>query len=210
MTTDTVSRPTPIARRTTLGATGGVLWVLSPVGWLIGDLRDLDPGTAAFAALLAFFTAANVVGPGLIAAGTSALGGPLGGGRALLTGVVLAAVGLTAVAVGNGIELTTLALAGSTSVVGYAVFYLGFLVALIGALLIGAVVIRRRRDPAARAGGWLLALAIPLGVGIGALFALLIPESDAGFAAAVAVPTGVGWLLLGRSLAATGRDPGTP
>ena len=197
MTTTVLS---PRSRRTGFGAVGGALWALSPVAWLIGDIRDADRGSASFAALLLCFALAHVVGPALVAVAATGLGAALGGGRVLAAGAVLTAVGLAAVALGNSTELVSLATTGETSVLGYVVFYLGFLTAFVGALLVGAVVIRRRRDPAARTGGWLLALAVPLGIGIGALLALLVPASEAAFSAAVAVPTGIGWALLGRAL----------
>lgn len=203
MTTTTTD---PVARRTVLGAVGGALWALSPVPWLIGDIRAIDRGTAFFAALLVCFAVTHVAGPVLIAAAATTLRAVLGGGRTLVTGAALTALGLTAASVGNAIELGTLAVTGETSVAGYVVFYLGFLTALFGALLVGVVLIRRRRDPAARTGGWVLALAVPLGIAVGALFALLVPGNEAGFSAAVAVPTGVAWVLLGRSL---GRRAGT-
>lgn len=203
----TATKPETADRRLALGSAGGALWALSPVAWLIGDVTAVDRATAFFAALLACFVVVLVVGPALIAVAATAVRAVLGGGRAPATGAALTAVGLAAVSIGGAVELASVAAVGEVSVVGYVIFYLGFLTAFVGALLIGVVVLRRRRDPAARAGGWLLTLAIPLGVGLGALFALLLPGNEAGFAAAVSVPTGTAWVLLGRALgrrAATG------
>lgn len=51
-----------------------------------------------------------------------------------------------------------------------------------------------------RVAGWVLVLALPLGIGIGMLGSVLASENDAGFWAAISVPTGAAWVLLGRSL----------
>ena len=116
---------------------------------------------------------------------------------------MIAGLGLTAVAVGNGIELASLGVGAGTSVAGYVVFYVGFLVSLVGSLLTGITVIRRRWDGTSRVAGWVLALALPIGIAVGLLAALVVPGNEAGFSAAVALPTGVAWALLGRSLART-------
>jgi hypothetical protein len=203
MTTTTTPGTTPAVRRPTLGALGGVLWALSPVPWLISDVRTLEPGTASFVAVLATHAALGVVGPALIALGCTGLPTALRGslGRTGTLGAATAAVGLSAHAVGNAIEMTSLAVASTTSVVGYVISYLGFLVGFVGSLLVGIALVRRRRDAAVRIAGWLLALALPLGILVGLLFAVALPENEAGFSAAVSLPTGVAWAILGRSLA---------
>jgi hypothetical protein len=100
---------------------------------------------------------------------------------------------------GNGTELTTITASGQESELGHTVFLIGVLVLLVGSVLLGIVLIRRRIAPAA---GWIMALALPIGVGLGVLGGLLLPHSDAGFWAAITVPTGVAWVLLGRATAA--------
>lgn len=202
MTATTVPAPT-VARRAALGAAGGALWALSPIAWAVADPRTQDPGTPSGVAVLATSWAVAVLGPLLVVAGLSALRSSLGAaaGRAGTTGIVLAGLGTSAVALGNGIELVSLSARSGTSVAGYVVFYAGFLVGFAGALLVGRTVLRHRRDDASRIAGWLMVLAVPLCVGIVALGAVLAPEGEVGFSAGVAVPTGVSWLLLGRSLA---------
>ena len=64
---------------------------------------------------------------------------------------------------------------------------------------------RRRPDALSRAAGSLLALALPLGIGIGILGSAVAPANDAGFWAAISVPTGIAWVLLGASLRSVRR-----
>jgi hypothetical protein len=85
----------------------------------------------------------------------------------------------------------------------------GYLVAIVGALLTGITLIRQRRDGLSLAAGWLLVLALPLGIGIGLLGSAVAPENDAVFWAVLTVPTGIAWLILGRSLSTTVRSPAT-
>ena len=82
---------------------------------------------------------------------------------------------------------------------------IGFLVHIAGSILLGIVLLRRRRDGLSRAAGLLLALALPLGLGLGFLGSTVDPENDAWFWAAISVPTGIAWVLLGTSLRAAGR-----
>jgi hypothetical protein len=51
----------------------------------------------------------------------------------------------------------------------------------------------------------LLTLALPFGIALGLLGSAVAPENDAAFWAAISVPTGMAWVLLGRSLATTAR-----
>ena len=197
--TSTTTTPPP-DRRALLGALGGVLWVLSPVAWLIADIRELETGTASFVAVWATYVATLVIGPLLVAVGHRALP-TSSGGRTLRVGAVLAGVGLTAFAVGGAVELGSLAAGSGTSVVGYVASYVGFLVAFIGSLLVGIAVLRGRWGAAPSVAGWLLVLAIPAGIAVGLLFQLVLPGHEAGFYAAVGLPTATAWILLGRSLA---------
>ena len=54
----------------------------------------------------------------------------------------------------------------------------------------------------------MLALALPLGIGIGILGSAIDPQNDAWFFAAICVPTGIAWVLLGASLRSV-RRPAT-
>ena len=73
---------------------------------------------------------------------------------------------------------------------------------ILGSVVVGIVVFRRRHDALSRAAALLLALALPLGIGIGILGSAIAPANDAAFWAAISLPTGIAWVLLGRSLSA--------
>ena len=53
--------------------------------------------------------------------------------------------------------------------------------------------------------GALLVGMVPLGIGLGVLLNAVAPHTDLGFWAAITVPYGVAWILLGRSMSASGR-----
>jgi hypothetical protein len=94
---------------------------------------------------------------------------------------------------------------GGEVALGHTLFLIGFLVSVIGSVLVGIVVFRRRRDALSRAAALLLALALPLGIGIGILGGAIAPGNDAAFWAAVSIPTGIAWVLLGSSLRSVHR-----
>ncbi|HLM04458.1 MAG TPA: hypothetical protein VK402_04610 [Blastococcus sp.] len=208
MTATIVHRPTPVARRARTGAVGGAMWALLPVAWGLVSLEDTEYGSPQFVAVAAAFWLFGVLPPVLLVAGHLALRDALDGdaGRVGRVGIVTAATGLAAMALGNGIEIASLSAGGDTVDWGHAIFLGGFLVSIAGALFVGITVIRRRRDGASRTAGWLLAFALPLGIAIGFVGSLVWPENDGAFFAAITVPTGVAWLLLGQSLTAE-RSP---
>lgn len=202
----TTSTPT-VASRATLGAWGGALWMLLPAAWTVTELKDQQFGSLSFFAVAVADWIFLVLAPALIVVGVTALRTVLGAraGRVGGTGMVLAALGLGAMALGNGIEVGSMSAGGGEVALGHSIFLIGFLVSIVGGLLVGIMVIRRRRAPLSRVAGWILVLALPLGVGIGMLGSVLAPENDAGFWAAISVPTGAAWLLLGRSLSVEDR-----
>lgn len=210
MTTTTVRPAAPwstVVRRARLGAAGGVLLALSPAVWAAADLESMETGTASFVAVALSYWLAAVIAPALIVVGVTALRTVLGdrAGRAGTAGIALSAVGFGAVALGSGIEMASLSFGGGTVTAGYVISSIGLLLGFAGSLLVGVTVLRRRRDAGSRIAGWLLVLAVPLAVGLGVLFATVLPDSDAGFAIATTVPTGIAWALLGNSLAHEGR-----
>jgi hypothetical protein len=189
----------PISRGATAAMLGGALWALVPVAFGLTSPTEVPRGTLSFVAVTAVVWICGVVSLALLLVGLTGLRPTLGQGRLGTAGVAISAVGLTAMLLGNGTELTTITASGQESDLGHTVFLTGLLVLLAGSLLLGIVLIRRRISPAA---GWTMALAIPLGIGLGVLGGLLFPHSDAGFWAALTVPTGVAWVLLGRATAA--------
>lgn len=207
MTTIATTSTPPVASRATLGALGGALWMLLPAAWTVTELEDQQFGTLSFFAVAVADWIFLVLAPALIVVGLTALRTVLGtrAGQVGDTGMVFAALGLGAMALGNGIEVGSMSAGGGEVALGHSIFLIGFLVTIVGGLLVGITVIRKRRTPLSRVAAWILVLALPLGIGIGMLGSVLAPENDAGFWAAVSVPTGAAWLLLGRSLSVEDR-----
>ena len=204
-----IAPPTPsgtVVRRARIATVGAVLWTLSSGVWAASDLEAQPYGSLAFVAVAVAWWICMVAAPLLIVVGHPALAAVLGPGtgRPGRAGIATSAAGLAAMGVGIGIEVASMSAGSGEVAVGHAILLGGFLVAVLGRLLTGITVIRRSTDPAARIAGWLLALALPLGIGIGLLGSLLAPESDAVFWAVLTLPTGIAWVLLGRWMAATG------
>ena len=189
----------PKARTATVGA---VLWTLSPGVWALSEPEDQRYGTLAFAAVAVAWWICMVAAPLLIVVGHSALSAALRPvtGRLGRAGIGTAAAGLAAMGLGIGIEVASMSFGGSEVALGHAILLGGFLVALLGSLATGVTLIRRSTEAAARIAGCLLTLALPLGLGIGLLGSVVAPENDAVFWAVLTVPTGIAWVLLGRSL----------
>jgi hypothetical protein len=145
----------------------------------------------------------------LLLAGVAVVRSALGdrAGRTGGTGIALTGLGLATMLAGNGTELTTIMFTGNESDVGHTVFLLGFLVTVVGQILLGITLFRRRADRLARSGGLLMALALPVGVVLMLLGSVLFPGTDAGFWAGFTMPTGIAWALLGRSLATDATRP---
>jgi hypothetical protein len=197
---------TTATRSATIGLIGGALWALQPVAWSVTDLTDQEFGSLPFVAVALSYWIFAVLPPALIVVGLGALRRVLGPGLPGRVGSVLAAVGLAAMTAGMGIEVASMSVGGGEVALGHALFLLGFLVSVVGSLPLGIVVFRRRRDPLSRIAGLLMALALPLGIGIGILGSIIAPDGDAGFFAAISVPTGIAWVLLGRALSAAQRS----
>ena len=202
-TAPTPTRGTTDTRRAQLATTGAVLWTLSSVVWGISDLEYQQRGSLAFVAVAVAWWTCMVLAPALLVVGHSALRTALGpaAGNVGRTGIVLAAIGIGAMGLGIGIEIASMTVGGGEVALGHAILLIGFLAAVVGALLTGITVIRKRRDGLSRTAGWLLVLALPIGVAIMFLGNAVAPETDAFFWAGLTVPTGLGWVLLGRSLA---------
>jgi len=122
---------------------------------------------------------------------------------------VVSGLGLLAMVLGNGTELATLTFSGRESDLGHSAFLIGFLVLVVGSLLLGIALLRGRREPRVRWAGALMVGMVPLGIGLGVLLNVVAPHTDLGFWAAITVPYGVAWVLLGRSLSASGRTRAT-
>jgi hypothetical protein len=196
---------TTVSRAATIGLAGGALWALLPVAWSVTSTDDVAFGSLSFVAVAASYWIFAVLPPALIPVGVVALRRTLGGGRLPAIGAVVSMAGLGAMALGNGIEVASISFGGGEVALGHALLLIGFLVSIAGGILVGITVIRRRRDAVSRAAGLLLTLALPVGIGIGLAGSAVDPQNDAWFWAAIAVPTGVAWVLLGASLRSVRR-----
>ena len=196
------------ARAATIGAT---LWALSPVVWAISEPEAQEFGSLAFVAVVLSWWIGMVLAPALLVVGHAALRTALGPevGKVGVVGVALSAIGIGSMGLGIGIEVASMSVGGGEVALGHVILLCGYLVAIVGALLTGITLIRQRRDGLSRAAGWLLVLALPLGIAIGLLGSAVAPENDAVFWAVLTVPTGIAWLFLGRALSATVRSPET-
>src|SRR3954454_5493592 len=190
---------TAVPRAATAAALGGALWALVPVPFGLADPTGVERGTLSFVAVTAVVWMCGALSLALLLVGVAGLRPALPHGRLGTAGVAVTLVGLAAMLLGNGTELTTVTVSGRESDLGHTVFLAGFLVLLVGSVLLGVALIRRRTAPVA---GWILTLALPIGIGLGVLGTLLFPHVDAGFWAAITVPTGVAWVLIGRAAAA--------
>jgi len=195
---------TTVQRSGTAGLVGGALWALLPVVFLV-HLEDTARGSLAFVAVA---VAAWVVGALslvllLVAVTRLRTGLADGGGRLGAVGVAVSALALLAMVLGNGTELATLTFSGNESDLGHSMFLIGFLVLVAGSLLLGIALLRGRRQPLVRWAGALMLGMVPVGIGLGVVLNAVAPHTDLGFWAAITVPYGVAWVLLGRSLSAS-------
>jgi hypothetical protein len=179
---------------------GGTLWALLPVVFTLAPIEDTARGTLSFLAVAIAYWAVGILSLLLLLVGLSGLRGALGGttGRLGTTGLAVSGLALVAMLLGNGTEMTTLTFTGAESDLGHSVFLVGFLVLVVGSLLLGIALLRSRPAVLVRWAGAVLVAMLPLGVGLAVLGGILFPTTDAGFWAALTVPYGVAWILLGR------------
>jgi hypothetical protein len=198
---------TTVSRAATTGLVGGALWALLPVAWKVANVSDFDYGTLSYTAVTVSYWIFAVLPPALIVAGLVALRRSLGAnaGRAGTVALVLSMAGLAAMSLGVGIEVASISIGGGEVALGHVMLLIGFLVHVAGSIALGIVVFRRRRDALSRVAGMLLTFALPLGIGIGLIGSTLDPNDDAWFWAALSVPTGIAWVLLGLSLRSVAR-----
>jgi hypothetical protein len=152
MSATTASRPAG------LGLLGGALWALLPAAWAVANPKDAAFDGLAFVAVAASMWIFVVLPPALLAIGATALRRALGAaaGRVGVTGLVVAGLGYGAMTVGNGIEVASMTAGGGEVAIGHTTFLVGFLVSVLGGILTGIVVFRRRRDALSLAVGLLL------------------------------------------------------
>jgi hypothetical protein len=181
---------------------GGLLWALFPLGTVFVDLDEKQLGTLAYLATAALYWLMAVVPLLLLLVGLAAMHAmsKTSYGRLGNAGFLVSFAALSLMFVGNAIEVASLTFSGSKSAVGHSAFLIGFLLLLIGSALLGIVLVRTRREPVSRAGGLVLVAALPLGILLAVVLGAIAPGTDLGFWAAITVPYGVAWVLLGRAL----------
>jgi hypothetical protein len=195
------------------GMLGGLLWALFPLATVLVNMEDTQPGTMAHTVAAVVLWLMAVLPLLLLAVGVVGLRALHNGayGRLGTIGLPVSLLALALMFVGNAVEVASLTFSGSESDVGHSMFLTGFLVLLAGSVLLGIAITRTQRDPSSRIGGLLLVAALPLGILLAVVLGAVAPRTDLGFWAAITVPYGVAWLLLGHVLlSARGVATGQP
>jgi hypothetical protein len=193
-----MSQPSLLRLSRTASIVGGLLWVcLPPV--FVYTARGLDkPATAEFAPAAISMWLVGVVSLLLLLLGLAHLRW-IGGerlGRLGVAGLLVSALALGAMALGNGIELYTVMTRGTESELGHTIFLIAFLVLMVASALVGQAFVRRRWSVGVRWAGLLLLLAVPLGVLLLVVGGALSPDTDLGFWSALTVPYALARVLL--------------
>jgi hypothetical protein len=176
-------------------------WVvmgLPGAGLRLPDSALDKPGTAGFALAVSSMWLVGVVSLVLLLFGLAQLWS-LGRdrlGRLGQAGVVVSALALAAMAVGNGIELYAVTVRGTESDIGHTIFLTAFLILMVASILLGQILVRRRWSAGVRWAGLFLLLAAPLGIGFLVLGGVVSPETDLGFWSALSVPYAIARVLL--------------
>jgi hypothetical protein len=185
-----VSQPARLTLSRTASIVGGLLWAcLAPV-FVYADSALDKPGTAGFALAVSSIWLVGVVSLVLLLFGLVQLWS-LGRdrlGRLGQAGVVVSALALAAMAVGNGIELYAVTVRGTESDIGHTIFLVALLILMVASILLGQILVRRRWSVGVRWAGLLLLLVAPLGILFLVLGGVLSPETDLGFWSALSGP----------------------
>ena len=193
-----MSQPSLLRLSRTASIVGGLLWACLPPAFVYAD-RGLDqPATAGFALAAISMWLVGVVSLLLLLLGLAHLRW-IGGdrlGRLGEAGVVVSALALGAMALGNGIELYTVMTRGTDSDRGHTIFLIAFVVLMVASVLVGQAFVRRRWSAGVRWAGLLLLLALPLGVLLLIVGGALSPDTELGFWSALTVPYALARVLL--------------
>jgi uncharacterized membrane protein len=195
------------------GIIGGLLWALFPLATVLVSMDGTQPGTMSHIGAAAVYWVMAVLPLLLLLVGLVGLRALQSGayGRLGNVGFLVSFLALALMFLGNAVEVAALTFSGAESEVGHTLFLIGFLLLLVGSVLLGIALIRALRDASSRIGGLLLIGALPLGILLGVVLGAIAPRTDLGFWAAITVPYGVAWLLLGRTLmSAIGTPAGQP
>jgi hypothetical protein len=190
---------------------GGLLWALFPLSTAFVSHEYTQPGTLAYVAAIASDWLMAVLPLLLLIVGQMGLRAIYGGdfGRLGKVGILVSSAALALMFVGNGVEVASLTFSGSESSVGHFAFLIGFLILLAGSVMLGIALIRIRRDPFSRLAGLLFVLALPMGILLAFVVGPATPGTDVGFWAAITVPYGLAWMILGYALSSSSRRMAT-
>ena len=184
--------------RTASIVVGGLLWACLPPVFVYAASGLDKPTTAAFALAATTMWLVGVVSLLLLLFGLAQLWwlGHDRLGRLGQAGVVVSALALGAMALGNGVELYTVTTRGTESDIGHTIFLSAFLVLIVASVLLGQVFVRRRWSAGVRWAGLFLLLVLPLGILVLVLGQLASPDTDLGFWSALTVPYALARTLL--------------
>jgi hypothetical protein len=181
---------------------GGLVWALFPLATVLVSMDSTQPGSLSHIGAALVYWLMGVLPLLLLLIGLVGLHALHSGayGRLGNVGFFVSFLALALMFLGNAVEVASVTLRGSESAVGHSMFLIGFLILLVGSVLLGIAIFRTRRDPSSRIGGLLLIAALPLGILLAVVLGAIAPRTDLGFWAAITVPYGVAWLLLGQAL----------
>src|SRR5215212_10702180 len=141
-----MSQPARLTLSRSASIVGGLLWAcLAPV-FVYADSALDKAGTAGFALAVSSMWLVGVVSLVLLLLGLAQLR-PLGRdrlGRSGQAGIIVSALALAAMALGNGIELYAVTARGTDSEIGHTIFLIAFLILIVASTLLGQILVRRR------------------------------------------------------------------
>jgi hypothetical protein len=177
---------------------GGLLLACLPPVFVYASSGLDEPATAGFVLAATSMWLVGVASLLLLLLGLAQLRwlGRAQLGRLGAAGVVVSALALAALAVGNGVELYAVTTRGTESDVGHTIFLIAFLVLIVASVLVGQVFVRKRWSIGTRWAGLLLLLVLPLGILLLILGQALSPDTDLGFWSALTVPYALARVLL--------------
>ena len=117
-------------------------------------------------------------------------------GRLAQAGIIVSAMALAAMAVGNGIELYAVTARGTENDIGHTIFLIAFLILIVASILLGQILVRRRWSASVHWAGLFLLLVAPLGILFLVLGGALSPDTDLGFWSALSVSYAIARVLL--------------
>ncbi len=178
------------------------MWASFPLATVLVSLKNTQPGSLTHLAAAGVYWLMGVLALLLLVVGLAGLRALHGGayGRLGNVGFLVSFLALALMFLGNAVEVASLTFGGTESSAGHSMFLIGFLVLLAGSVLLGIAIVRTRRDSPSRLGGLLLIGALPLGILLAIVLGVTAAGTDLGFWAAITVPYGVAWLVLGYAL----------